>query len=115
MNFGFPADAVLVFDVRFLPNPYYVEGMRPLSGNDAPVRDYVMGFETAQVFAEKLEDMIRFLIPNYISEGKHQLIISIGCTGGKHRSITFARKIGEYCTKLGYQPSVQHRDARRTA
>lgn len=85
-KYGIPADSDLVFDVRFLPNPYYVEGMRPLSGNDAPVRDYVMGFETAQVFAEKLEDMIRFLIPNYISEGKHQLIISIGCTGGKHRS-----------------------------
>ena len=82
-KYGIPADSDLVFDVRFLPNPYYVEGMRPLSGNDAPVRDYVMGFETAQVFAEKLEDMIRFLIPNYISEGKHQLIISIGCTGGK--------------------------------
>ena len=77
-KYGIPADSDLVFDVRFLPNPYYVEGMRPLSGNDAPVRDYVMGFETAQVFAEKLEDMIRFLIPNYISEGKHQLIISIG-------------------------------------
>lgn len=70
-KYGIPADSDLVFDVRFLPNPYYVEGMRPLSGNDAPVRDYVMGFETAQVFAEKLEDMIRFLIPNYISEGKH--------------------------------------------
>ena len=73
-KYGIPADSDLVFDVRFLPNPYYVEGMRPLSGNDAPVRDYVMGFETAQVFAEKLEDMIRFLIPNYISEGKHQLM-----------------------------------------
>ena len=98
-KYGIPADSDLVFDVRFLPNPYYVEGMRPLSGNDAPVRDYVMGFETAQVFAEKLEDMIRFLIPNYISEGKHQLIISIGCTGGKHRSVTLAnelyRRLGE--------------------
>ena len=84
--------------------------MRPLSGNDAPVRDYVMGFETAQVFAEKLEDMIRFLIPNYISEGKHQLIISIGCTGGKHRSITFTELIGDYLISKGMHVVKQHRD-----
>ncbi len=94
-KYGIPADSDLVFDVRFLPNPYYVEGMRPLSGNDAPVRDYVMGFETAQVFAEKLEDMIRFLVPNYVLEGKNQLVIAIGCTGGQHRSVYIVEALGK--------------------
>ena len=113
-KYGIPADSDLVFDVRFLPNPYYVEGMRPLSGNDAPVRDYVMGFETAQVFAEKLEDMIRFLIPNYISEGKHQLIISIGCTGGKHRSVTLANELYRRLSNAkDYGIRIEHRDLKR--
>ena len=118
MSFGFkygiPADSDLVFDVRFLPNPYYVEGMRPLSGNDAPVRDYVMGFETAQVFAEKLEDMIRFLIPNYIKEGKTSLVIGIGCTGGKHRSVTIARELFSRLSKSDeYGIRLEHRDAEK--
>lgn len=113
-KYGIPADSDLVFDVRFLPNPYYVEGMRPLSGNDAPVRDYVMGFETAQVFAEKLEDMIRFLIPNYISEGKHQLIISIGCTGGKHRSVTLANELYRRLSNAkDYGIRIEHRSGKR--
>ena len=115
-KYGIPADSDLVFDVRFLPNPYYVEGMRPLSGNDAPVRDYVMGFETAQVFAEKLEDMIRFLIPNYISEGKHQLIISIGCTGGKHRSVTLANELYRRLSNAkDYGIRIEHRDLEKDA
>ena len=115
-KYGIPTDSDLVFDVRFLPNPYYVEGMRPLSGNDAPVRDYVMGFETAQVFAEKLEDMIRFLIPNYISEGKHQLIISIGCTGGKHRSVTLANELYRRLSNAkDYGIRIEHRDLEKDA
>ena len=115
-KYGIPADSDLVFDVRFLPNPYYVEGMRPLSGNDAPVRDYVMGFETAQVFAEKLEDMIRFLVPNYISEGKHQLIISIGCTGGKHRSVTLANELYRRLSNAkDYGIRIEHRDLEKDA
>ena len=89
-KYGIPQDADLVFDVRFLPNPYYIEQLRPLSGNDQPVRDYVMGFDLAHEFSDKLEDMIRFLIPNYIAEGKTQLVIGVGCTGGKHRSVTLA-------------------------
>ena len=112
-KYGIPSDSDLVFDVRFLPNPYYYENMRYHTGNDAVVRDYVMGFDTSREFLYKLEDMVKFLIPNYMSEGKNQLVISIGCTGGKHRSITFARKIAEYCEKQGYAPSVQHRDATR--
>ncbi len=82
-KYGIPEDADLVFDVRFLPNPYYLEELRPLSGNDVPVRDYVMGFEVAVQFLDKLDDMIRFLIPNYIVEGKNQLVIAVGCTGGE--------------------------------
>ena len=113
-KYGVPNEADLVFDVRFLPNPYYVEGMRPLSGNDAPVRDYVMGFETAQVFAEKLEDMIRFLIPNYIKEGKTSLVIGIGCTGGKHRSVTIARELFSRLSKSDeYGIRLEHRDAEK--
>ena len=115
-KYGIPADSDLVFDVRFLPNPYYVEGMRPLSGNDAPVRDYVMGFETAQVFAEKLEDMIRFLVPNYVLEGKNQLVIAIGCTGGKHRSVTLANKLYERLSdQTDYGIKLEHRDIGKDA
>lgn len=110
-KYGIPQDADLVFDVRFLPNPYYIEELRPLSGNDAPVSDYVMNFELAHEFSHKLEDMIRFLIPNYIAEGKSQLVIAVGCTGGKHRSVTLAnelyRRLGE---NEEYGIRVEHRD-----
>ena len=112
-KYGIPEDADLVFDVRFLPNPYYYENLRKLTGNDKEIQDFVMGYDVAHIFLDKLEDMIRFLVPNYVLEGKNQLVIAIGCTGGKHRSITFARKIAEYCTSLGYEPGVQHRDAMR--
>ena len=81
-KYGIPSDADLVFDVRFLPNPYYIDELRHLTGEDQPVFDYVMGCETAKIFADKLEDMIRFLIPNYMNEGKNSLVIGIGCTGG---------------------------------
>ena len=81
-KYGIPGDADLVFDVRFLPNPYYIQDLRPMSGNDAPVRDYVMSSETARKFLDKLVDMVQFLIPNYVAEGKNQLVIGIGCTGG---------------------------------
>ena len=115
MSFGFkygiPQDADLVFDVRFLPNPYYIEQLRPLSGNDRPVRDYVMGFDLAHEFSDKLEDMIRFLIPNYIAEGKTQLVISVGCTGGKHRSVTLANELYRRLGKSEeYGLRIEHRD-----
>ena len=110
-KYGIPQDADLVFDVRFLPNPYYIEQLRPLSGNDKPVRDYVMGFDLAHEFSDKLEDMIKFLIPNYIAEGKTQLVIGVGCTGGKHRSVTLAnelyRRLGE---SEEYGLRIEHRD-----
>ena len=115
MSFGFkygvPADCDLVFDVRFLPNPYYFENMRPLTGNDAPVRDYVMSSDTAKVFLEKLTDMVTFLIPHYIDEGKSQLVIAIGCTGGKHRSVTIANALYEKLKgKEGYGLRLDHKD-----
>ena len=115
-KYGIPADADLVFDVRFLPNPYYIEKLRPLTGNDSPVSDYVMGFDLAHAFSDKLEDMLRFLIPNYISEGKTQLVIGIGCTGGKHRSVTLSNEI--YRRLRGteeYGVRIEHRDIEKDA
>lgn len=115
-KYGIPSDSDLVFDVRFLPNPYYVEGMRPLSGNDAPVRDYVMSFEASRIFLDKLEDMILFLLPNYIQEGKNQLVVSIGCTGGKHRSVTLANALYERLSSTKeYGLRIEHRDIGKDA
>lgn len=110
---GIPADVDLVFDVRFLPNPFYIEELKNKTGNDKEVRDYVMSFREAEEFLQKLTDMISFLIPNYIKEGKNQLIIGIGCTGGKHRSVTLANKLYEQLKDKGsYGLTVSHRDAR---
>ena len=121
-KYGIPADSDLVFDVRFLPNPYYVEGLRLKSGNDKEIQDFVLQYEEAHEFLNKLEDMIRFLIPNYIAEGKNQLVISIGCTGGKHRSVTLANELYQRLSKepddaenqKGCMPNyglkIEHRD-----
>lgn len=110
-KYGIPMDADLVFDVRFLPNPYYFEEMRPLTGNDSIVSDYVMQWPQAQEFQEKLTDMIRFLIPHYISEGKTQLVIAIGCTGGKHRSVTIANALYRQLEhQKGVGIRIEHRD-----
>ena len=115
-KYGIPADADLVFDVRFLPNPYYVDELRPLTGLDDEVFNYVMASDTAKAFADKLEDMIRFLIPNYISEGKHQLIISIGCTGGKHRSVSLANELYRRLSNAkDYGIRIEHRDLEKDA
>lgn len=115
-KYGIPADADLVFDVRFLPNPYYIEELRPKSGNDKEVRDYVMQNEKAKVFLEKLSDMVEFLIPNYILEGKTQLVIGIGCTGGKHRSVTLANELFRVLSKNeNYGVRIEHRDIGKDA
>ena len=115
-KYGIPADADLVFDVRFLPNPYYIEELRPKSGNDKEVRDYVMQNEKAKVFLEKLSDMVEFLIPNYILEGKTQLVIEIGCTGGKHRSVTLANELFWVLSKNeNYGVRIEHRDIGKDA
>lgn len=120
MSFGFkygiPSDADLVFDVRFLPNPYYYEELRKLTGNDKEIQDFVMGFEMAHVFLDKLDDMIRFLVPNYVLEGKNQLVIAIGCTGGKHRSVTLANKLYERLQDQNdYGVNLDHRDIAKDA
>lgn len=120
MSFGFkygiPQDADLVFDVRFLPNPYYIDELKEKTGNDPEVQDYVMENEKAQVFLDKLTDMVDFLIPNYILEGKNQLIIAIGCTGGKHRSVTLANALYQRLDKQeNYGVRIEHRDIGKDA
>lgn len=115
MSFGFkhgiPADADLVFDVRFLPNPFYIENLKPRTGNDKEVQDYVMSFTEAEIFLDKLIDMLKFLIPNYIKEGKYRLVIAIGCTGGKHRSVTLANELYLRMKDQGhYGIKLYHRD-----
>lgn len=109
-KYGIPVDADLVFDVRFLPNPYYIPELKCKTGNDKDVFDYVMSSKEAGSFLDKLEDMLTFLIPNYIIEGKNQLVIGIGCTGGKHRSVTLARAIAKRLEKLEYGIKLEHRD-----
>ncbi len=114
LSFGFkegmPRDVDLVFDVRFLPNPFYIETLRSMTGNDEPVQTYVLSFEETKIFMDKLMDMLIFLIPHYVKEGKNQLTIGIGCTGGKHRSVTLTNKLGENLRNSGYRVVVVHRD-----
>lgn len=115
-KYGIPTDSDLVFDVRFLPNPYYVEGLRQKTGNDIEIQDFVMQYKEAHEFLDKLEDMIKFLIPNYVTEGKTQLVISIGCTGGKHRSVTLANELYDRlkeCSSYGIK--IEHRDIGKDA
>ena len=121
LSFGFkngiPSDADLVFDVRFLPNPYYIEELRPKTGNDKEVRDFVMSNDKAQMFRDKLVDMIEFLVPNYVSEGKTQLVVAVGCTGGKHRSVTLANELYESLKEHQeqYGIKIEHRDIEKDA
>ena len=115
LSFGFehgiPADADLVFDVRCLPNPFYIDELKYKTGNDKEVQDYVMSFPEAETFIDKLCDMLSFLIPNYVKEGKYQLVIGIGCTGGKHRSVTLANRLYSRLKNKGnYGLKIAHRD-----
>ena len=115
-KFGIPTDSDLVFDVRFLPNPFYVEGLRNKTGEDQEVRDYVMQFPEAHTFLDKLTDLVEFLLPNYVSEGKSRLVISIGCTGGKHRSVTLAKELyARLINNEGYALKIEHRDITRSS
>ena len=119
MSFGFkngiPLEADLVFDVRFLPNPFYIDELKAKTGNDKEVREYVMGFSEAEEFLSRLADMLEFLIPNYIKEGKYRLVVCIGCTGGKHRSVTLANALYERMKDRGdYGLTLMHRDAGRS-
>jgi len=118
LSFGFkhgiPSDADLVFDVRFLPNPYYIDELKHKTGNDKPVQDYVKSFPACQEFVDKLTDMLEFLIPGYVKEGKYQLVVAIGCTGGQHRSVTIANELYERLKNLGgnFGLKLTHRDVK---
>lgn len=115
-KYGIPTDSDLVFDVRFLPNPYYVEGLRAKTGNDREIQEFVMQYKEAGQFLDKLEDMVKFLIPHYITEGKTQLVISIGCTGGKHRSVTLANGLYERLrNQKEFGIKIEHRDIQKDA
>jgi UPF0042 nucleotide-binding protein len=115
-KYGIPTDSDLVFDVRFLPNPYYVEGLRAKTGNDKEIQDFVMQHQEAGQFLDKLEEMVKFLIPHYITEGKTQLVISIGCTGGKHRSVTLANGLYERMqNQKEFGTKIDHRDIQKDA
>ena len=112
-KYGMPLDADLVFDVRCFPNPFYIEELKHKTGNDKEVQDYVMSFPTSVTFMEKLEDMMAFMIPLYIEEGKISLSIAIGCTGGKHRSVTMTNKLADFLKSKGYSVNVSYRDLGR--
>ena len=115
-KYGIPSDSDIVMDVRFLPNPYYVDGLRAKTGNDKEIQDYVMQYDDAKIFLDKLEDLVKFLIPNYIAEGKNQLVISVGCTGGKHRSVTLANELYKRLeSKKDYGLKIEHRDIGKDA
>lgn len=109
-KYGIPIDADLVFDVRFLPNPYYITELRKYSGNEDLIKRYVMSWSEAGKFIEKVNDLLDFLIPNYIKEGKSQLVIAIGCTGGRHRSVVIANQIYEYIKRKSHTTLISHRD-----
>ncbi len=108
---GIPSDCDLVFDVRFLPNPYYLEELRPKTGDDQDVRDYVMNSKISEEFYTKLNDMIKFLVPQYLEEGKQHLVIGIGCTGGRHRSVTISNLIYDELSSSRYRVIKKHRDS----
>ena len=109
-KYGIPVDSDLVFDVRFIPNPFYIPELKEYSGNDAPVKEYVLKQSETVTFIDKLIDMLKYLIPNYRKEGKRQLIISIGCTGGRHRSVAIANEIHRRLNEENYNAKIEHRD-----
>lgn len=112
-KYGTPADADLVFDVRFLPNPYYIAELKPKSGLTPEVRDFIFSYQQTNDFMTKLEDLLSFMLPHYFEEGKTSLVIAIGCTGGRHRSVAVAKDVGEFVAKRGYPTVVSHRDISR--
>jgi UPF0042 nucleotide-binding protein len=112
-KFGLPLDADLVLDVRFLPNPHWVEGLREHTGLDDPVRDYVLGKDVTGAFLERTKDLFAVLLPGYESESRHYLTIAVGCTGGRHRSVVLAQELGAFIQDKGYRAKVIHRDVER--
>jgi len=114
-KYGVPAEAHMVLDVRFLPNPYFVRELKPLSGEDPRVRDYVVSHEPTRQFINLCEQFLRFLVPQYNKEGKSYLVICIGCTGGRHRSVALAEELGQMVKEWGYEVLVTHRDVHKEA
>lgn len=112
-KYGLPIEADMVFDVRFLPNPYYIAELRDQTGLQEPVRSFVFGYRQTQDFVSHLEDMLTFLLPQFVEEGKSSLVIAIGCTGGQHRSVAIARALAEFIRQKGYRASESHRDMTR--
>ena len=112
-KYGLPADADLVFDVRFLPNPYYIAELKNKTGLDAEVRDFVFSYQQTKDFLTKVEDLLAFCLPSYVDEGKTNLVIAVGCTGGKHRSVSVARELADFVSQKGYVTTVSHRDLGR--
>lgn len=112
-KYGIPIEADLVFDVRFLPNPYYIAELRDLTGLDEGVRNFVFGYRQALEFMSKVEDLIAFLLPHYVEEGKTALVIAVGCTGGQHRSVAITRALAEFIRQKGYDAAENHRDMTR--
>ncbi|MEL4106028.1 RNase adapter RapZ [Oscillospiraceae bacterium WX1] len=113
-KYGIPIESDLVFDVRFLPNPFYIEALRSLTGLDTPVRDYIFDFEQTQIFFDKLTDLLEFLLPAYIDEGRRNLVVCIGCTGGRHRSVALTQALCARLGEKGYPVDATHRDIDRS-
>ena len=112
-KYGLPLDADMVFDVRFLPNPYYIPELKHQNGLDEPVRNFVFQYQQTKDFVEKTEDLLDFLLPNFVDEGKSELVIAVGCTGGKHRSVCLAKEFADFITRRGYAVTLGHRDISR--
>ena len=112
-KYGIPMEADLVFDVRFLPNPYYIAELRELTGLEEGVRTFIFGYQQTKDFMGHLEALIGFLLPQYVEEGKTALVIGVGCTGGKHRSVAVTRALADYIRQKGYNATENHRDMTR--
>ncbi len=112
-KYGLPVDADLVFDVRFLPNPYYIPELKMKTGLEPEVRDFVFSYQQTKDFLEKVEDLLSFCLPSYVDEGKTNLVVAVGCTGGKHRSVAVAKELGDFVSQKGYVTTVSHRDLGR--
>lgn len=112
-KYGLPVDADLVFDVRFLPNPYYIPELKLKTGLDEEVRNFIFSYQQSKDFVAKIEELLTFCLPSYVDEGKTNLVIAIGCTGGKHRSVSVAKELGDFVSQKGYITTVSHRDLSR--
>ncbi len=112
-KYGLPMEADLVFDVRFLPNPFYIAELKPKTGLDKEVRDFVFSYQQTKDFMAKVEDLLAYCLPAYVDEGKTNLVIAVGCTGGRHRSVAVAKELGDFTTRRGYATTVSHRDLGR--